>query len=326
MKLGFIGLGRMGGNMVRKLIAGGHEVVVWNRSTDVAEELQKEIKNVIPAQAGIHGSPIRSGMTKGELFVAKTVEELVQHLDSPRIAWSMLPSGQATEDMLLEMQKYVAKDDIVIDGSNSNYKETQRHFDEFTKNGIRFLGIGVAGGIIGSAKGYAMMAGGDKSAYEFISPLLDTLAGPEAGHAYFGVGGAGHFVKMIHNGIEYGIMQALAEGFDVLEHAPYKFDLLKVGQLWQKSSLVSGFMLDRAVEALAEDPHMEHISGLIDATGEAQWTIDAAKEEGIPVEIIEHSLDYRTRSKTDSRIQNSYTAKMVAALRNKFGGHKVEKK
>lgn len=328
MKLAFIGLGRMGGNMVRKLIADGHDLIVWNRSANPIEQLRYDLlqNNEYSEKVINDVLYIVHETGRGSLTVAKDVKSLADLLESPRIVWSMLPSGQVTEDMLLEIQKYISAQDIVIDGSNSNYKETQRHFDEFTKKGIKFLGIGVAGGIVGPKKGYAMMAGGDESAYEFVTPILDTLAKPEAGHAYFGSGGAGHFVKMIHNGIEYGIMQALAEGFDVLEHAPYTFDLLKIGKLWQRSSLVAGFMLDRAVEALEEDPHMEQISGLIDATGEAKWTIEQAKEEGVAVEIIEHSLDYRTRSKTDLKIQNSYTAKMVAALRNKFGGHKVEKK
>lgn len=230
------------------------------------------------------------------------------------------------EQLLLEIEKFVEKDDIVVEGSNANFKDTQRRYEHFTKKGIRFLGTGVAGGIHGPSLGYAIMAGGDKSAYDHITPILDTLVKPTAAHGYFGTGGAGHFVKMIHNGIEYGYMQAIGEGFDVLEHSPYKPDLLKVARLWQKSSLISGFMMDRTVESLEKDPHMEQLQGIIDATGEAQWTVDTAKELGIPVEIIEASLEYRRRSKIDTKIQNSYTAKMVAALRNAFGAHAVQQK
>lgn len=294
MKLGFIGLGKMGSRMVEKLLREGHEAVAWNRSDN-------ELKN------------------------AETVEELVKSLETPRVVWSMVPAGEATEDILGEVSKFVEKGDIVIDGGNSHFKDTQRRFDNFRKKGIRFLGIGVSGGIIAAKEGYPMMVGGDKSAYLGVQPLLDSLAKPRGGHEYFGIGGAGHFVKMLHNGIEYGIMQSLGEGFEVLEKAPYKLDLLKVAKLWQKGTLVSGFMLDRTVEALSNDPKLSSIVGVIAESGEAKWTIDQAKEEGVPVEIIERSLDYRKRSQKDKKIQNSFTAKLVAALRNAFGGHEVKR-
>lgn len=294
MKIGFIGLGKMGGRMVEKLLREGHEVVAWNRSDN-------ELKNT------------------------ETVEELVKSLETPRVVWSMVPAGEATEDILNEISKFAEKGDIVIDGGNSHFKDTQRRFDSFKKKGIRFLGIGVSGGIIAAKDGYPMMVGGDKSAYEFIKSILNSLAKPNGGHEYFGIGGAGHFVKMLHNGIEYGIMQSLGEGFEVLEKAPYKLDLLKVAKLWQKGTLVSGFMLDRTVEALVNDPKLSSIIGVIAESGEAKWTIDQAKEEGVRVEIIERSLDYRKRSQKDRKIQNSFTAKLVAALRNAFGGHEVKR-
>lgn len=294
MRIGFIGLGKMGSRMVEKLLKEGHEVVAWNRSDN-------ELKN------------------------AETVEELVKSLETPRVVWSMVPAGEATEDILNEISKFAEKGDIVIDGGNSHFKDTQRRFDSFKKKGIRFLGIGVSGGIIAAKDGYPMMVGGDKSAYEFIKFILNSLAKPNGGHEYFGIGGAGHFVKMLHNGIEYGIMQSLGEGFEVLEKAPYKLDLLKVAKLWQKGTLVSGFMLDRTVEALVNDPKLSSIVGVIAESGEAKWTIDQAKEEEVPVEIIERSLDYRRRSQKDKKIQNSFTAKLVAALRNAFGGHEVKR-
>ena len=307
MKLGFIGLGRMGANMTKKLLADGHEVAVWNRSPEKAEELQKEVQT-------------------SKLHVATSIKDLIDKLQKPRIVWSMVNVGEPTDQVLAEIAKYVERDDIVIDGSNANWKDTQRRFDDFTKRGIRYLGMGVAGGIHGPALGYALMAGGNKSAYEAIIPIMDTLVSPKAGHGYFGTGAAGHFVKMIHNGTEYGYMQAIGEGLSVLEHSPYKIDLLKAAKLWAKSSLISGFMMDRTVEALEKDPHMEQIEGVIDATGEAQWTVDTAKELGISVEIIEASLEYRKRSKTDPKIQASFTAKVVAALRNAFGAHGVKRK
>lgn len=310
MKVGFIGLGRMGANMVKKIL-NDHEVTVWNRSPNGIEDLKSKLSE----------SQLKN------LKVAKSIEDLVKSLDKPRVIWSMVLIGEPTQQVLAEATKWVEKEDIVIDGGNAFYKDTQKRYEQFREKDIRFLGIGVSGGIISATKGYPTMAGGNKNAYEHIKPILDSLGKPYGGHEYFGEGGAGHFVKMVHNGIEYGIMQSLGEGFDVLENAPYKFDLLKIGKLYQKGTLVSGFMLDRAVEVLeGGDPHLEQITGVIDANGEAEWTIQQAKEEGISVEIIEHTLDYRTRSQTDKKIQSSYTAKMIAALRRAFGAHGVKKK
>ncbi|MBI2036366.1 decarboxylating 6-phosphogluconate dehydrogenase [Candidatus Microgenomates bacterium] len=311
MKLGFIGLGRMGGNMAKKLLAEGHSLVVWNRSEPAISNFKFQISNF--------------KLKKEQLKIANSIGELVGSLEKPRVVWSMVPAGGATKQVLLEISKYAGAGDIVIDGGNSFYKDTQKRFEDFKKKGIRFLGIGVSGGIIAAKEGYPMMAGGDKSAYLGVKPLLESLAKPNGGHDYFGQGGAGHFVKMVHNGMEYGIMQSLGEGFDLLKNSPYKFDLLKVARLYQKGTLVSGFMLDRAVEVL-QSRIVDGIEGVIDASGEALWTVETAKELGISVEIIEAALTYRQRSKTDKKIQKSYTAKMVAALRHAFGAHSVKKK
>ncbi|MBI2334862.1 decarboxylating 6-phosphogluconate dehydrogenase [Candidatus Daviesbacteria bacterium] len=305
MKIGFIGLGRMGSNLVKKLIGDGHEVVAWNRSPEPREKLNEE---------------------EPKVAIAESIEELVSKLEKPRVVWTMVLAGKITQLVLDEIKNYMERDDIVVEGSNARYKDSQRRYEEFKRNGVRFLGTGVAGGILGPKEGYAIMAGGDKSAYQHVIPILDTLVKPKASHGYFGEGGAGHFVKMIHNAIEYGYMQSIGEGFDVLEHAPYKLDLLKIAKLWQKSSLVSGFMMDRTVEVLEQDPRLKDVLGVVDATGEAEWAVEQAKEEGITVEIIEASLNYRTRSQQDKKIQDSYTAKMVAALRHAFGAHGVQKK
>lgn len=294
MQIGFLGLGKMGARMVQKLITEGHEVVAWNRS-------DHELKNV------------------------KTVEELIKSLKTPRVIWSMLPAGEATEEILKEISKFVEKNDIVIDGGNAHFKDTQTRFEEFKSRGVKFLGIGVSGGIIAATEGYPMMAGGDKSAYEFIKPILDSLAKPNGGHEYFGEGGAGHFVKMVHNGIEYGIMQSLGEGFGVLEKSPYKLDLLKIAKLYQEGTLVSGFMLDRTVEVLSDPSILSSIEGKIAESGEARWTVQEAKREKVDVEIIERSLEFRRRSQTDEEIQKSFSARMVAALRKAFGGHGVKR-
>jgi 6-phosphogluconate dehydrogenase len=246
-------------------------------------------------------------------------------LKSPKIVWLMV-SANAVDDVLRQVSKYLKKQDIVIDGGNSNYLDTEKRFKEFEKKHIKFLGIGTSGGILAIKNGYPFMVGGNQSAYKQIIPILDTLSKPNGGHEYFGKGGAGHFVKMVHNGIEYGIMQSLGEGFEVLEKSNYKFNLVKVASLWQKGTLVSGFLLDRAKDALVKNPKLNDILGVIDASGEALWTLAAAKKEKVSVEIIEKSLDYRTRSKTDKKIQASFTARMVAALRREFGGHAVKRK
>ncbi len=324
MKLGFIGLGKMGARMVQKLLKEGHEVVVWNRSSEPIENLKSQISNL--------------KSTSQNLKSAETIRELIGGLDKPRVIWSMVPAGEATDNVLTEISKFIEKDDIIIDGGNAFYKDTQERFEKFRKQGIRFLGIGVSGGIIAGTQGYPMMVGGDKSAYEAIKPILNSLAkparhatqgvagGPRGGYEYFGTGGAGHFVKMVHNGIEYGIMQSLGEGFEVLNKAPYELDLLKVAKLWQKGTLVSGFLLDRAVEVFAKDQTLKNIEGIIAESGEAKWTVETAKEEGVDVEIIARSLEFRRRSQKDKKIQNSFSAKLVAALRNAFGGHEIKKK
>jgi len=311
MKMGFIGLGKMGSRMVIKLQKEGHDLVVWNRSPQGVEEFK------------VQSSKFKAAVKN--LKVAGTIKELVKSLDNPRVVWSMLPAGSPTENILNEVSKLVQAGDIVIDGGNSNFKDTQRRFEEFKNKGIRYLGIGVSGGIIAAKGGYPIMVGGDKSAYEIIKPILDSLAKPHGGHEYFGIGGAGHFVKMVHNGIEYGIMQSIGEGFGLLEKSPYNLDLLKVAKLYQKGTLVSGYMLDRAVEVLSNPSILSSIEGKIAESGEAKWTVDTAKEENVDVEIIEKSLEFRRRSQTDAKIQKSFSARMVAALRNAFGGHSIRK-
>lgn len=304
MQVGFIGLGKMGSRMVGKLLNEGHEVVVWNRSPQAAQELR--IKNQ-------------------ELRIAGTIEELVRGLDKPRIVWIMVPHV-AVEEVLTEVRRFVEPQDIVIDGGNSNYRDTDRRFAEFEKSGVRFLGIGVSGGLIAAENGYPMMVGGSKIGYEHVRPILDSLAKPGGGHEFFGTGGAGHFVKMVHNGIEYGMMQSLGEGFEILEKSRYKFDLSKIADLWQKGTIVSGFLADRAAEALEKDVGLDSFAGPISRSGEGDWTIEAAAEEGLSLPVIETAVGYRKQSEKDEKIQNSFTAKMINALRQAFGGHEVKKK
>jgi 6-phosphogluconate dehydrogenase len=237
----------------------------------------------------------------------------------------MLPAGEATESLYKQVLPLLAPGDILIDGGNAHFEDTHRRHDESFSKQVKYLGIGVSGGVIAVSEGYALMAGGNKEAYGYITPVLDTLAAPRGGHTYVGAGGAGHFVKMVHNGVEYVYMQALGEGFGVLSKSPYDLDLLAVAKLYQRGSLLSGFMLDRTVEALAPDPTLSTIVGVVAASGEAQWTVDQAKKEGVPVDFIEKALAYRVSSQSDPSIQQSYTAKLIAALRNAFGGHEVKR-
>lgn len=306
MKLGLIGLGKMGSRMALKLLKEGHDVTVWNRSPQAVDDLRAQVPSVKSASS---------------------VKELIEGLEKPRIVWVMLPAGEATDEILSEVANYVERDDIVIDGGNSRYLDTERHFKSFEEKGVRFLGIGVSGGVISVTEGYPQMVGGDRSAYDYIIPVLDSLALPHGGHEYFGTGGAGHYVKMVHNGIEYPIMQAIGEGFGVMSASDYNFDLLKVAKLYQKGTLVSGFMMDRTVEALENDPGLESIAGVIGtASGEAVWTAEEAKRLNQPVESIQQAIDFRKRSETEKEVQESFAAKMVGALRIAFGGHPVKKK
>lgn len=308
MKIGFIGLGKMGGRMSEKLLNAGHEIIGLDSSAEACSALASKFPG------------------SDKLAIAKTAHELVGMLPSPKIIYLMLPAGAATNGTLSQLQGLMAPGDVIIDGGNSHYADTQRHYDECSKQGVLFLGIGISGGVIAIRDGYPMMVGGHESAYACVKPILDSLAQPGGGHDYFGTGGAGHFVKMVHNGIEYPIMQALGEGFGVLANSEYGFDLVKVAKLYQKGTLVSGFMLDRAVEALKDDPALDRIAGIIgSASGEAVWTVNEAEKNRLPAESIKQAIDFRLRSETDPAVQDSFAAKMVGALRIRFGGHPVKK-
>lgn len=301
----------MGGNLAKKLLAGGHHVIAWNRSKDTLEQFRNENSEYV---------------VKGQLQITHSLDDLQDMLQKPRVIWSMLPAGEPTDKVLNDLKDgIVERGDIVIDGGNANYKDTERRAGEFKALGIQYLGIGVSGGIHGFENGYPLMVGGDKLAYEYISAILDTLAKPNGGHTYFGESGAGHFVKMVHNGVEYGMMQAIAEGMGVLMKSPYRFNLVSVGNNWQRGSIVSSFLVWCAVSALIKDPSLGQFDGYIDAKGEGEWTVQAAKELNVPVPVIEKALEFRKQSQYDKGIQETFVAKMVAALRHEFGGHEIHK-
>lgn len=310
MQIGILGLGKMGSRLLEKFLREGHEVAAWNRSRDVLERLKIDKGDYV---------------VNGKLRISFGFEGLRDALLKPRIFWLMLPAGEATENIINEIINIAEPGDIVIDGGNANFKDTQRRFDALAPKGIKFLGIGVSGGVRGLEDGFCLMAGGNRDGYEYLRPALDSLVKPGGGYNYFGTGGAGHFIKMVHNGIEYGMMQALGEGFGVLEKSPYSLNLLDVGNIYQRGSIVRSFLLDMAVNAFREDPNFINIEGYISATGEAKWTIEQAREEHVPVDVIAKSLEFRERSQYDKAVRDSFAAKLVAALRNQFGGHDVKK-
>jgi 6-phosphogluconate dehydrogenase len=309
MQIAILGMGKMGRNIADKLMTAGHEVVVWNRTRDVLEKIRVEKASFIVQQ---------------KLRIAHSTDELRDILSKPRVVWLMLPAGVPTDDVLKGLQEAVVdKGDIVIDGGNSFYEDTQKRFADFEARGIKYLGIGVSGGIHGLENGYPLMVGGNQSAYDYLSVILDSLSYPNGGHTYFGTGGAGHFVKMVHNGVEYGMMQAIAEGFAILAKSEYKLNLVNVGNNWQRGSIVASFLVYCAVSALIKDPGLSQFDGYIDTKGEGEWTVETAKKLGVPTPVIADALEFRKKSQYDTSVQGTFVAKMVAALRHEFGGHEI---
>jgi 6-phosphogluconate dehydrogenase len=311
MQIAVLGMGKMGKNIAEKLMREGHEVFVWNRTRDVLEEMRVEKASFIVEQ---------------KLHIVYSLKDLQGSLVKPRVVWLMIPAGEPTSMILQELKDSVVdRNDVVVDGGNAFYADTQARYQMFEELGVKFLGIGVSGGIHGLENGYPLMAGGNKPGYDYITPILDSLAHPNGGHDYFGVGGAGHFVKMVHNGVEYGIMQSIAEGFGVLAKSDYKLNLITVGNNWQRGSIVASFLVYTAVSALIKDHTLSQFDGYIDAKGEGQWTVDTAKKLNLPVPVIEQALEFRKKSQFDKGIQDTFAAKMVSALRHEFGGHEIHK-
>ncbi len=300
MKIGFIGLGKMGANMVRRLIRGGHQVVGFNRSQDIVKELVAE-EGMIPAA---------------------TIDDIVQKLPHPRMVWLMLPSGSVTEDFFLKLLEKLKTGDIIVDGGNSNFKDSMRRSELAKSSGIGFVDAGVSGGIWGLKEGYSIMVGGEKSNVDAVVPLIKTLApGADQGWGHVGPSGSGHFVKMVHNGIEYGMMEAYAEGFEILKaRKEYQLDLHQVSKIWQHGSVVRSWLLDLAETALAEDGELENVKGWVADSGEGRWTVMEAIDQSVPAPIITMSLFRRF----ESRQEESFAAKILAALRNQFGGHEIK--
>jgi len=297
MRIGFIGLGRMGANMVRRLLRDGHEIVVYNRTPEKTREIAGE--GAIPSMS---------------------IEELVDQLHPPRAVWIMVPAGDATEAQISELLEHLEPGDTIIDGGNTNFHDDQRRHPALGEKGIRYVDAGVSGGIWGLQVGYCLMVGGDDEAVEPLVPVFETLA-PKGGYLHVGGPGAGHYVKMVHNGIEYGLMQAYAEGFEIMHASDYELDLGAISELWMQGSVVRSWLLELAGRAFRSNGQdLDQLKGWVADSGEGRWTVQEAIDRDIPAPIITLSLQTRFRSRQD----DSYGAKVLAALRNEFGGHAVK--
>ena len=300
MQLGMIGLGKMGGNMAERLRLGGHHVVGFDFSADAVARLTA------------------SGNTG-----VSTIEALVQNLKARRAIWIMVPQGAPVDQTIAKLEPLLSPGDILIDGGNSNYKETMRRYREVTAKGFQFVDVGTSGGIWGLKEGYSMMVGGDQEPVEYLRPIFQALApAADKGWGRVGPGGSGHFVKMIHNGIEYGMMQAFAEGFTILEKkSEFNLDLPQIAQIWRYGSVVRSWLLDLAADALAKNPMLTGLEPFVEDSGEGRWTVIEAIDLNVSAPIITESLMRRIRS----REQNNFTDRMLAIMRSEFGGHAVKK-
>ncbi len=324
MQLGMIGLGKMGANMVRRIMGAGHECVVFDQSPEAVEALKSE---------GARG--------------ATSLAELVSKLDAPRAIWIMVPAGEITEGVVQELAGLMSKGDMMIDGGNSMFKDDARRAIELTPKGIHYLDCGTSGGVWGIDRGYCLMIGGDKAAVTHLDPIFKCLAPgrgdvertpgresgqgtAEEGYLHCGPAGAGHYVKMIHNGIEYGLMQSYAEGFDILntareESVPkeyrYELEIGEIAEVWRRGSVVGSWLLDLTAQALVEQPDLEDYSGYVTDSGEGRWTVNAAVEQAVPADVLTAALYTRFRS----RQSHTFAEKILSAMRHKFGGH-VENK
>ena len=297
MRIGMIGLGRMGGNMVERLLLNKHEVVAYTRD-------QAKVQKAV--ESGALG--------------AKDLKDLVKQLPAPRHIWVMVPAGAATQDMIDQLLPLIDPGDMIIDGGNSKYTDDIKRYGELKAHGIHYMDAGTSGGIWGLKVGYCLMVGGDAEDYERMKPIYEALAPPN-GCLHCGPAGSGHFVKMVHNGIEYGLMQAYAEGFEILKESRYDLDLAKVADLWNQGSVVRSWLLELTALALHEDAGLNALAPFVEDSGEGRWTVEESINLSVPAPVIALSLQMRFRSRQD----NSFSSRMLAAMRNQFGGHAVKK-
>jgi len=297
MELGMIGLGRMGANMTERLVLGGHKVITYDRS---AEAIQRVVDK---GAVGAH-----------------SLADFVKQLSLPRAIWLMVPSGDPVDQTIEQLLPSLNEGDVIIDGGNSNYKDSIRRADKLKSHKLHFIDAGTSGGIWGLQNGYCMMVGGEKDIVRRLEPIFLTLA-PKDGYLHAGPNGAGHFVKMIHNGIEYAMMQAYGEGFELLKASQFDLDLAKISRLWNQGSVVRSWLLELCESAFTKDPKLDAIKGYVDDSGEGRWTVIEAIEKGVAATSLAHALFARF----SSRQQDAFSNKVIAALRNEFGGHAVKK-
>jgi 6-phosphogluconate dehydrogenase len=303
MQVAISGLGRMGAGMARRAARGGHDVIVWNRTESVASEIAAEAEN------------------EGRIRVAEPIERLVEMMDRPRHVIISVPSGQATYDMVDLLAGLLEPGDVIIDSGNSRFHDSRRHAAALAEKGIEWLDMGVSGGVWGLQVGFCAMLGGKRETFEQFEPVVKTLA-PENGYLYCGEAGAGHYTKMVHNGIEYGIMQAYGEGFDILHASDYDLDLAAIAKMWNNGSVIRSWLLELAARAFEkEGSDLERIQGWVADSGEGRWTVAEAIDHDVPAPVITLSLIERFRSR---RSPDSYTDRVLAALRNEFGGHAIK--
>jgi len=299
MRIGMIGLGKMGANMSRRLMNDGHEVVGFDLDEDAVQEIVEDGADA-----------------------ASSLEGLVNQLEPPAVCWIMVPAGDAVDATLDDLLPLLDEGDIVVDGGNSNYKDTLRRAGRTDEHGVHYVDVGTSGGVWGLKEGYSMMVGGPDDAVDHLRPALESLApGPDKGWGHMGEVGAGHFVKMVHNGIEYGVMQAYAEGFDILQAKDeFDLDLQQVAETWRFGSVIRSWLLDLTARALDQDQDLPDIAPWVDDSGEGRWTVKEAIDLDVPAPVITDALI----SRLDSRVEDSYTHKLLAAMRNQFGGHDVK--
>ncbi len=297
MELGMIGLGRMGANMTERLVGGGHRVISYDRNAEAIQRI------VDIGGVGAH-----------------SLADFVKQITAPRVIWMMVPSGAPVDQTIEQLLPNLAKGDILIDGGNSNYKDSIRRAQLLQGQGLHFVDAGTSGGVWGLELGYCMMIGGEKGVVDALEPIFKTLAPPD-GYLHVGPNGAGHFVKMIHNGIEYGMLQAYGEGFELLNASQFDLDFAKIAHLWNQGSVVRSWLLELAESALQKDPKLAGIKGYVEDSGEGRWTVEEAIEKSVPAPVLTLSLFARYAS----RQEDSFAAKVIAALRNEFGGHAVKK-
>lgn len=304
MQVAVLGLTPNGKLIVEKLLADSHEVVVWDRAKEPLELIRTEKAEFIVNQ---------------RLTIVHTLDELQNFMRKPRVFFCLQPAGEPTETTLSQINQFAEVGDVVIDGADTNFKDTNRHFEEFEKKGIKFLGIGIAGGMHAYESGACLMIGGSQDAYQYVLPLLDSITDPEGTYTYFGIGGAGHFVKMVHDGVEYGMIQAVSEGIGLLSKSEYNLDIGDVADTWQEGGIVASFLLDLVIDAVVKDPVFSQFDGQIPVDPTAKWTVDLAKANNLPISVTEQAVEFRNRSTYDKAVQETIVAKAVQAIKKEIG-------